>query len=120
MKKYLERGGSNYKKYDNVDKMTLEAFISMRDDEEEVHDNDLIDAALNAAEELGLTEFKASASWLLRFKKKYRIVSRKVTAYVTSAQLDEREELDEMVEAFRCKIKRIIPKIPLSSVNFKT
>ena len=48
-----------------------------------IHDLDLRRWALQANEETGLENFKASRHWIWNFKKTYKIVSRKVNKFIT-------------------------------------
>uniref|UniRef100_A0A914Q3J2 HTH CENPB-type domain-containing protein n=1 Tax=Panagrolaimus davidi TaxID=227884 RepID=A0A914Q3J2_9BILA len=88
----------------------------MRSELEEIHDRDLIDSAIKAADELGLTNFKASEGWLHAFKKKNGIVSRKINAVVTKAQIANQPELDDTIEEFRVKMKAVMAENRLEKV----
>lgn len=46
------------------------------------------------------TSFKASKSWVLQWKKKHRIVSRKVTKFISHRQLNEINEVRANANAF--------------------
>jgi hypothetical protein len=61
----------------------LDQFKISRDLLHPVRDVDLMRWATKYARDIKLSTFKASESWVLSFKKKYKIVSRKVTKTVT-------------------------------------
>uniref|UniRef100_A0AC34GJU6 HTH CENPB-type domain-containing protein n=1 Tax=Panagrolaimus sp. ES5 TaxID=591445 RepID=A0AC34GJU6_9BILA len=113
MRKYLSKNGSTFKKFEELDARVLEYFLDMRQKLSEVHDRDLTEAALKIAEEISLENFKASETWLRRFKKKYRIVSRKINAFVTLAQINNKPDLEKSIEEFRKEIKDVIHDVPL-------
>uniref|UniRef100_A0AC34F7M5 HTH CENPB-type domain-containing protein n=1 Tax=Panagrolaimus sp. ES5 TaxID=591445 RepID=A0AC34F7M5_9BILA len=70
MGKYLNKNGSTFKKFEELDARVLEYFMDMRQKLSEVHDRDLIEVALKVAEEISLENFKARETWLRRFNKK--------------------------------------------------
>uniref|UniRef100_A0A914XS31 HTH CENPB-type domain-containing protein n=1 Tax=Panagrolaimus superbus TaxID=310955 RepID=A0A914XS31_9BILA len=116
MREYLTSNGSKIQKYSDIHLAVLKDFLNMRSELEEIHDRDLIDSALKAADELGLTTFKASEGWLHGFKKKNRIVSRKINAVVTKAQLGNQPELNDIIEEFRGNMKAVIAENRLEKI----
>ena len=65
-----------------------------------IHDDDLQRWALQKANELNLPNFKASRKWLDKFKKSQRIVSRKITKFVSSDYVEKQEEIENMALSF--------------------
>lgn len=61
----------------------------------QVHDIDLRRWARKMARELQCAKFKASISWAQRFKAKNRIVSRKITKFVSKKDLKEKEKIQD-------------------------
>uniref|UniRef100_A0AC34FX85 HTH CENPB-type domain-containing protein n=1 Tax=Panagrolaimus sp. ES5 TaxID=591445 RepID=A0AC34FX85_9BILA len=116
MKQYLGTDGSKIQKFCDINLAVLRDFLNMRNELEEIHDRDLVDSALKAADELGLPTFKASEGWLHQFKKKNGIVSRKINAVVTKAQLGNQPELDTVIEEFRENMKVVIAEKRLEKV----
>jgi hypothetical protein len=57
-----------------------------------IHDNDLRRWALEKANGLNLVNFKASASFILTFKKDHHIRSSKITKFVTTHTLNGAKE----------------------------
>ena len=60
-----------------------------------VHDVDIQRWSFKAAKELKVGNFHASHHWLLDFKRKYRIVSRRVTNIVTHHQVEDHETIQK-------------------------
>lgn len=117
VRKLREKGGSFYSKFHHLDEMVVNEFVLWKSLRMIVHDIDIADCAFKLATELGIPNFKASRSWVLRFKKKHRIVSRKITTYLTKAQIEEQKDLKSIVHEFRQKAKQAITKRPLLRVS---
>lgn len=102
MRKYVENGGTNFHKWFNVSTKLFSKFKNSREQFLPVHDIDLKRWALEFGREEGLSldEFQASDSWILNFKNKYRISSRKVTKFVTRRQFVNQEELEDNAITF--------------------
>jgi hypothetical protein len=60
-----------------------------------VHDKDLKRWALLKKKQVQLLEFSASDLWVLCFKRKNRIISRKITKYVLIPRIAENESIEE-------------------------
>ncbi|XP_071641522.1 uncharacterized protein [Temnothorax longispinosus] len=75
-----------------------------------VHDIDLKRWALQAQKEIENLNpiFKASPSWIARFKKSHRIVSRKVTKFVTRKTLEDFVDLQKTANDFLETVKPLI------------
>ena len=67
-----------------------------------MHDRDLRQWTLKAYKELGDNSmiFKASRKWLYNFRKTHRIVSRKVTKFITRKTIEDLEVLKTKATEF--------------------
>jgi hypothetical protein len=72
-----------------------------------IHDCDLQRWAKNKARGLDF-EFKASNSWLSRFKKRYGIVSRKVTKIVSTSYVQDQETIKQTANEFLNNAKKVM------------
>jgi len=93
----VENGGTTAEKLKFIAKETYRKFVESRERHKNVHDNNIRKWALRYARLADLDNFKASTFWLRCFKKKFNIVSRKITKFITrkSAQ----SELDVLSSA---------------------
>ena len=81
--KFMESGGSRSLKYKIVKKEMLELFEKARNRGDSIHYWHLVRWAKEIANKNGLENFKASLTFINKFKRSYRIVSRKITKFVT-------------------------------------
>ncbi len=72
-----------------------------------IHDCDLQKWAKNKAREFDF-EFKASNSWLSRFKKRNRIVSRKVTKIVSTNYVQDQETNKQTTNEFLDNARQVM------------
>jgi len=75
----IERHGTKKQKIDQVDDDVFDMFERARGNGLPVHDVDLRRWALKKAMDESLNDFTTSHHWLLTFKYKHNIISRKVT-----------------------------------------
>ena len=54
----------------------------------------LINSALERAGRVGAFDFVGSSWWILHFKKRHNLVSRKVTGYESRAEADQRDDVE--------------------------
>lgn len=80
---YLQRQGTKQQKCRAIDKITYDKFINARERALPIHDLDLQRWALKTADEVKLNNFHASHGWLINFKRRHGIVSRRITNMVT-------------------------------------
>jgi hypothetical protein len=87
--KYVEKGGTNFQKYELVREEVLEKWTKWRERRVALHDRDLREAAIRSARRIGLPEtaFSASPSWVYKFKVKYGIVSRHIDELLAAASV---------------------------------
>lgn len=78
-RRYLEKHGTKKQKLDQIDDHVYDMFERAREKVLPVHDIDLRRWALKKAMDESLHNFVASAHWLLTFKHKHNITSRKIT-----------------------------------------
>ena len=78
-RKYVEQEGTKKQKVDSVDDFVYDKFECARDLFCPVHDIDLKRWAYQQARPMSFNEFTVSDTWLLNFKRKYDICSRKIT-----------------------------------------
>lgn len=100
----IARGGTNKMKLKQVNEYVLEKFTYARNHSYPVHDKNLRTWAAFKANQIDL-KFKASAHWIMNFKNKNRITSRKAKI-VTSRSLTDQAKILESAEEFR-KIAKI-------------
>lgn len=80
-----------------------------------IHDRDLRRWALsiNSSMEHSLAGFTASASWVRLFKRRYNIVSRKITKFISQKTIADKEKIkaagDEFVANFRETMQNFLP-----------
>lgn len=110
--KQVEAGGSTDDKFCDIKSFTFEKFMSAKSERLIIHDFDLRRWALQRSKALGLINFTgwfnsffsnillASHGWLHNFKDEHRIVSRKITHFVTTAHASDEHELSLKVDSF--------------------
>jgi hypothetical protein len=91
--KQIEESGSRYDKLKEIWSYTFQEFKAAKENKLIVHDNDLQRWETKKKLELNLESFKASKKWLWKFKSYHRIVSRKITRFVSSRHTKEKSEI---------------------------
>ncbi|XP_071581536.1 uncharacterized protein [Temnothorax nylanderi] len=106
----IESGGSRTDKLSYISQVTHDKFTTAVESGFMVHNIDLKRWALQAQKEIGNLNpiFKASPSWIARFKKSHRIVSRKVTKFVTRKTLEDSVDLQKTANDFLETVKPLI------------
>lgn len=114
----LNKGGTYREKIARICDFTLRKFKEAVDEGYIVHDQDLRKWALQAQKEIGSEDFRfaASYSWLKRFKKAHRIVSRKVNKFITKKTIENADELEKLANDFVIDVKQIAQKIGMQNV----
>lgn len=84
-REYFTRMGTNRTKFKQINEYVFQRFREARENDFEVHGQDLRLWALEKADELQLPResFVASDTWINRFKNNNQIVSRKITKFIT-------------------------------------
>ena len=108
-RKYLENGGTKKQKLDEIDKHTYEKFKEARSGFLFIHDIHLKRWALQKAREINHDTFSASDSWLLRFKRRHALCSRKVTKLITQREITDSDSIINSTNNFTSKIEKILP-----------
>ncbi|KAK6044397.1 tc5 transposase [Cooperia oncophora] len=78
-----------------------------------LHDENLRFMALNLCRQNNIENFKASQSWITAFKRRYGIVSRKITTFVTKRNYRSREEIQRKAQEFVSIVRREMEAAPL-------
>jgi hypothetical protein len=106
--KHIENYGSREEKIKDIWNYTFNEFLKAKNNYLTVHDNDLKRWAIKRNIEISLPYFTASHSWLWRFKTQNRIVSRKITKFVTRSYSKERMDLIKTANLFIDSTKHFI------------
>lgn len=107
---YIESGGSKRQKLEIIDTYVYDRFEDARYQYLSVHDLDLRRWALQKARELDWADFQASYHWILEFKHRHAICSRRVTKLVTKRFVESQEEIGQSAEDFVSMSKKIIKR----------
>ncbi|CAF3853800.1 unnamed protein product [Rotaria sp. Silwood1] len=116
IKKYVRQQGTRQQKLERVDQSVLNEFNEARIKGIPIHDQDLKRLAIRRASEMNLMNFVASSFWLLNFKRRHNIISRKVTKFVTKNYVDDREQVIKEEKVFLKKAEETIPKFKATHV----
>lgn len=81
-----------------------------------IHDMNLRFWALEAKDQVNLSEFKASKWWIWKFKRVHRIVSRKITTFRTQLTLQDIDNLQDVAKSFVSNVKSNIPVIGVKEI----
>ncbi len=81
-------------------KVTSDKFVEANQKKFVVHDNDLRRRAIQLNREIHLEGFTASSRWIWKFKKANRIVSRKVTKFITRSYNEQLEDAQKRAKNF--------------------
>ncbi|CAF3760184.1 unnamed protein product [Rotaria socialis] len=88
---YIAHQGTKRQKINNVDEYVYKKFLNAREKFLPVHDVDLCRWGLQAAKEYKIDNFRASSFWLLGFKTRHSICSRRITNIVTRHEVENAE-----------------------------
>ncbi|KAE8739814.1 hypothetical protein FOCC_FOCC014682 [Frankliniella occidentalis] len=105
--KQINDHGTYRDKLKTICSHTYEQYTQAKNNHKIVHDVDLKRWALKKARDLQCNQFKASDSWVYNFKKHHRIVSRKITKFVSKKEVRDREAIKDLALDF------VINAIPL-------
>ena len=115
---YVEANGTNLHKFKRLQQHVMERFSIARSNLVHVSEDDLKRWGSIKARELGLP-FHASPKWLHVFKIKNRIVSRKITKYMTTREHENLSNVEEQAKSFVKDFKQACANISPSRIfNF--
>lgn len=108
--KQVDEGGTRREKLIRVAKFTLKKLRNAVEAGLIVHDSDIKKWALEAwdEQESGDRSFKASSTWIYNFKKAHRIVSRKITKFVSKKTLEDSDILKKSADDFVATVQPLI------------
>ena len=89
IRKYVRCQGTQRQKLEELDKFVFQEFNQARNKYLPIHDRGLRRIAIKKAREMKLQNFVASSFWLLSFKRRHHITSRKVTKLVTKRYVED-------------------------------
>ncbi|XP_071575586.1 uncharacterized protein [Temnothorax nylanderi] len=112
----LQRGGTHREKLLYISEYVLNKFKDANDKNSIMHDIDLRRWALEAKEEINLPHFKAGATWILNFKRKHGIVSRKITKFVNHSSKKNQEQLQIACQDFIGSVKSFIDVFDVQNI----
>ena len=109
MREYVSKGGTIYiyMKWKEINERVLEEVLAAWSEGLDVHDRDLEEWALVAAEELNIPNFTAGHHWLLNFKGRNKIVDRKPRITGKIHRGATKEARDEFVQKVRSLLQRV-------------
>lgn len=108
MKQYVNAQGTKTQKLQLVDDFVYTEFIHARECCLPIHDSDLRRLAIKKAQDLNIVGFTASHHWILNFKRRHHISSRKVTKLVTKNHLEDRDKILKSAENFVQTVRNTI------------
>jgi len=95
----------------DLNKKVYSRFLDAFNEKHTINGLNIRSWAVKIADEMGCTTFKASQSWLDRWKKSYGIVNRKITKFVSSGHEEDedlkREAAAKFAQAMQIKIERV-------------
>lgn len=87
-----------------------ERFKIERSKNNNVHDVNLKQWAISIAKEIDFQNFKASESYIYKFKVEYDICSRKIVEFTDKSTVKKEENLPIIIAEFYLKIRQLIPQ----------
>ncbi|OXA46117.1 Tigger transposable element-derived protein 6 [Folsomia candida] len=103
-KKHIQMGGTKFELFMHIENFVSHQFRLCREQFLPVHDMDLKKWAIVKASEFPGFVFKASHSWLNVFKRRNKIVSRKIQKLVSFREVKDIEQIRNDAEYFRNQI----------------
>ncbi|GBL79501.1 hypothetical protein AVEN_92654-1 [Araneus ventricosus] len=103
----IKKGENLFDKYSILDSWTYDRFVEARENYQQVTTRNLQQWALAAAGQFAEFEFKASESWVKKFKNKHGIHQRKVTKFASKRETTTIEET--LAATFRQQTLKLIP-----------
>ena len=104
-KKEVEQEETDASKKRKIPQLLFDTFTKLRNDGKILCDIDLKHLSYQISKEMGIRRFKASSGWIAKFKNKFRIVSRKVTTFVTKAKFVDQRKIERTIEEYRINFR---------------
>ncbi|KAK0415319.1 hypothetical protein QR680_011886 [Steinernema hermaphroditum] len=115
-RKYVSEEGSKRLKERQLDCALFYDFLDCSQKHHIICDIDLKRMALGIAEELAMQDFKASASFVYKFKKRHHIVSRKVTRRTVKCTAEDLAVQKERAETFKNEVRAVLKTVDHNKV----
>ena len=115
IERVMKKDGSKTGKLNEINEYVLQRFVDAVENRCRIHDSDLTKWALAKKRIMGWEDFKASPSWLLRFKKRSRIAVRTITHIVSKKSIENMDVITAKGMSFVDAIKPLINPSTLSS-----
>lgn len=114
----ISNGGNRIEKLKEISEFVLSKFNEAIQKSLTVHDLDLRRWALQARDKISFPSrlFTASMKWVHEFKKRHRIVSRKINKFVTRKTIENKKKLEQEAKTFVEKIKSDISLVGVENV----
>ncbi|CAF3780597.1 unnamed protein product [Rotaria sp. Silwood1] len=109
-REYVANNENHRQKLKHVEHFVLDRFRSACNNNLPVHDLDVKRWALSQAKIENIDDFKASDYWLLNFKKRNGISSRKVTKFVSHREVVDKSIIKQTADDFVAEATKHIPK----------
>ena len=107
--KQMRTGGDRESLLKLINEGTFEDFLRTREKGIDIHDEDIqIWAADRAAQHDFNRSFTASHNWVQKFKKDHQITSRRITAFVTRANFEDKLKLQEEAREWATRMRNLI------------
>ncbi|CAF1486908.1 unnamed protein product, partial [Didymodactylos carnosus] len=108
-RKYLESSGTKKQKLYQINQYTYNKFKKARSEFHFVHDIHLKRWTLQKAREINDRTFEASDSWILHFKRRHALCSRKAIKLITQREVVDADTINDSANDFVNKIKKLLP-----------
>ncbi|XP_025159178.1 uncharacterized protein LOC112589564 isoform X1 [Harpegnathos saltator] len=115
-KDQISAGSSKDEKLKRISEYITNRFNEALENRIIIHDIDIARWASRAQEEKNVVGFKASETWVKRFKTSYDIVSRKITKFVTKKSLLSKTDLEDKCNTFIENVKYYIERYGVDNV----
>nr|XP_012217798.1 PREDICTED: uncharacterized protein LOC105669421 [Linepithema humile] len=112
----VEKGGTNANKFTFITEYVLQKFEEACDRRSIIYDINLRLWALEAKDQVDLSQFKASKWWIWKFMKVHRIVFRKITTFRTRSTFQDIDNLQNIAKLFVSNVRSDIPSIGVEEV----
>jgi len=107
-RKYVEEEKTKKQKVDSVDDFVDDKFERARDLLCPVHDIDLKRWSYQQARSMSFNEFTGSDTWLLNFKHKHDMCSRKITKVVTKREVKNEDDIQKSSDLFMAEVRKLL------------